>query len=123
MGLVAKPVIDICLTVADSADEASYVPDLETAGYTLRVREPDFDEHRMLRALDPGVHVHVYTVGSSEIARYLAFRDRLRTNDADRELYGSTKRELARHDWPTVNHYADAKSDVVEAILLRAREP
>ncbi len=40
-GLAAKPRIDIVLTVADSADEAAYVPALETAGCVLRIREPD----------------------------------------------------------------------------------
>ena len=54
-GLDAKPVIDVDLTVADSADEASYLPDLETAGFTLRVREPDWEEHRCLRGDGPGL--------------------------------------------------------------------
>src|SRR6476661_2970804 len=31
-GLIAKPVIDICLAVADPADEPAYVPALERAG-------------------------------------------------------------------------------------------
>ena len=34
-GLAAKPVIDIDLAVTDSADETSYVPELESAGYRL----------------------------------------------------------------------------------------
>ena len=45
-GLAAKPVIDIVLVVTDSADEATYVPDLETAGYRLKHREPSWHEHR-----------------------------------------------------------------------------
>lgn len=120
-GLVAKPIIDICVVVEDSSAEASYVPDLEAAGYELRVREPDWHEHRMLRTAAHDVHVHVFTLGSSEIDRHLAFRDWLRANDADRGLYASTKRSLAHQDWPTMQHYADAKTDVVEAILARAR--
>jgi GrpB-like predicted nucleotidyltransferase (UPF0157 family) len=120
-GLVAKPIIDICLVVEDSSDEPAYVPDLEAAGYELRVREPDWHEHRMLRTAARDVHVHVFTVGSPEIDRHLAFRDWLRTNKGDRELYASTKRELAERDWPTMQHYAEAKTDVVEAILVRAQ--
>jgi GrpB-like predicted nucleotidyltransferase (UPF0157 family) len=120
-GLAAKPIIDICLVVADSSDEASYVPELVAAGYELRVREPDFHEHRMLRTPAHDVHIHVFTVGSVEISRYLIFRDWLRRDDADRDLYASTKRALAQQDWPTMQHYAEAKSEVVEAILSRAR--
>ena len=41
-GLVAKPIIDIDLVVADSSDEPSYVPALEATGYVLRIREPDW---------------------------------------------------------------------------------
>lgn len=119
-GLAAKPIIDICLVVDDSADEARYLPRLESAGYELRVREPEWHEHRMLRTPARDVHVHVFTVGSSEIDRHLAFRDWLRTHDADRELYASTKRDLARHDWPTMQHYADAKTTIIENILARA---
>jgi len=119
-GLVAKPIVDICLTVTDSSDEASYLDDLVAAGYELRVREPDFHEHRMLRTPLRDVHLHVYTTGSVEIVRCLAFRDRLRDDEADRALYGRTKQRLAREDWPTGQHYADAKTDVVEAILQRA---
>src|SRR4029450_11335609 len=40
LGLAAKPVIDIVLTVIDSSDEAGYLPDLEAAGYVLQFREP-----------------------------------------------------------------------------------
>ncbi len=120
-GLVAKPIIDICVVVEDSSNEASYVPELESAGYELRVREPDWHEHRMLRTAAHDVHVHVFTVGSSEIDRLRAFRDRLRGDDAARELYASTKRALAQQEWPTLQHYADAKSGIVEAILTRAQ--
>jgi GrpB-like predicted nucleotidyltransferase (UPF0157 family) len=119
-GLAAKPIIDICLAVSDSSDEESYLAPLEAAGYELRVREPDFHEHRMVRTHAHDVHVHIFTQGSGEIDRYLTFRDWLRHHDADRELYASTKRELAERDWPTMQHYADAKTDVVEAIIRRS---
>jgi len=119
-GLAAKPIIDICVTVADSADETSYLGALVEAGYELRVREPEFHEHRMLRAPAGDVHVHVFTVGSEEITRYLVFRDWLRVDDADRARYEQTKQTLAQRAWPTMQHYADAKTDVVESILARA---
>ena len=70
-GLAAKPIVDILLAVADSTDEASYLPALERAGYELRVREPGFEEHRMFRTPGRDVHVHVLSAGSPEIERYL----------------------------------------------------
>jgi GrpB-like predicted nucleotidyltransferase (UPF0157 family) len=119
-GLPAKPIVDILLVVEDSGDEASYVPALEGAGYVLRVREPNFHEHRMFWTPEKDVHVHLYSAGSSEIERYLLLRDHLRENDEDRELYARTKRDLASKDWPSVDHYAEAKTEGVEGIIERA---
>jgi GrpB-like predicted nucleotidyltransferase (UPF0157 family) len=119
-GLAAKPVIDVVLEVADTTDEAAYVPALEAAGYVLRIREPEWFEHRLLKGDDPSVHLHVFPAGCSEVERMLRFRDHLRADDADRELYERTKRELAGQTWEHVQHYADAKSEVVEQIMGRA---
>ncbi len=92
-GLAAKPIIDLVLVVTDSADEETYAPALESAGYALRIREPAWYEHRMFDG----------------------------SNQADRELYERTKRELAAREWRYVQNYADAKGAVVEEIITRAR--
>src|SRR5829696_1106550 len=78
-GLPAKPIIDILLVVPDSSDESAYVPDLEAAGYVLRLREPDWHQHRLFKGPDNPVNLHVFSPGSSEIPRMLGFRDYLRT--------------------------------------------
>lgn len=119
-GLAAKPIIDILLVVPDSADEGAYLPALEAAGYVLRVREPDFFEHRMLRTPEKDVHVHVFSPGAPEIERNLLLRDRLRAHAAERALYERAKRELAARTWPTMQHYAEAKTEVIEGIIARA---
>ena len=108
------------LVVEDSRNEADYLPLLEGAGYVLRVREPSWHQHRMLRTPEKDVHIHVFSAGSSEISRYLVFRDHLRENLDDRELYEKVKRELAAQDWPEMNAYAEAKTEVVEQIIARA---
>ena len=119
-GLAAKPIIDIVLAVADPADEAAYVPSMEAGGYVLRIREPDWFEHRLFKGPDTNINLHVFAEGSPEIARMLAFRDRLRAHDDERLRYEAAKRELAARDWTYVQHYADAKGEVVEAIIERA---
>jgi len=120
-GLAAKPKIDVLLVVANSADEPAYVPSLEAAGYVLRIREPDWYEHRMFKGPDTDINLHVYSSGCPEIDRMLLFRDWLRSNASDRQLYERTKRELACKDWKYTQNYADAKTAVVEEILARAR--
>jgi len=119
--LAAKPRIDMLLTVADTADEAAYVPALAAAGYVLHIREPDWYEHRLFKGPDTDINLHVFSVGCEEIDRMLLFRDWLRSNPDDRQLYERTKRELAARDWAYVQHYADAKTAVVAAIVLRAQ--
>jgi GrpB-like predicted nucleotidyltransferase (UPF0157 family) len=119
-GLIAKPIIDIVLAVADSAREDAYVPPLQRAGYTLRICEPDWYEHRMLRGRDEDVNLHVFSAGCPEVDRMLCFRDRLRSNAADRGLYAAAKRELAARDWRHVQDYADAKTGVIDEIVARA---
>lgn len=119
-GLVAKPIIDILLVVADSSDESSYVPALEAAGYILRIREPDWHQHRLFKGPDTNINLHVFTVGSNEIVRVLMLRDWLRKNADDRNLYAEAKRQLARQNWRYVQNYADAKSNVIEGIISRA---
>ncbi|MEO6652827.1 MAG: GrpB family protein [Ilumatobacteraceae bacterium] len=121
-GLSAKPVIDIVVEIDDAADEPRYLPAVQLVGFELRRREPDWYEHRVFRLDDPASNLHVFGVGCDEVARMLRFRDRLRVDAADRDRYEQVKRELAAQDWSTVQHYADAKSDVVTAILARADE-
>jgi GrpB-like predicted nucleotidyltransferase (UPF0157 family) len=120
-GLAAKPRIDILLIVPNSADEPTYVPALEAAGCVLRIREPHWHEHRVFKGPDMDINLHVFSPGSPEIERMLLFRDWLRSNAPDRQLYERTKRELARREWKYVQNYADAKTEVVEEILKRAR--
>lgn len=121
-GLAAKPIIDMLLIVPDSADERTYVPALEAVGYRLRIREPDWFEHRLLKGPDTDINLHVFTVGAAEADRMLRFRDRLRASDTDRERYLHTKRTLARRVWRHVQDYADAKGAVVREILERAQQ-
>jgi GrpB-like predicted nucleotidyltransferase (UPF0157 family) len=48
------------------------------------------------------------------------FRDWLRSNTADRDLYARAKRELASRKWTYVQQYAGAKTEVITSILTRA---
>jgi len=117
-GIVAKPIIDIDLSVKDVDDEEDYLPALIAAGYQLRVRESG---HRMVRTVDLGVHVHCCAAGSGWERRHLLFREWLRRDEADRLAYGELKMRLAQQDWPDMNAYANAKSALIEEITARAQ--
>src|SRR5699024_11268179 len=106
--------IEMLLVVSDSADEMSYVPDLEKAGYKLRIREPEWFEHRLFKGPDTDINLHVFSKGTSEVDRMLRFRDWLRANKSDRDNYARVKRNLAQREWRHVQHYAAGKTSIVQ---------
>ena len=117
-GLAAKPVIDIDLTVADSADEDSYLLALDALGYDLTIRERAWHEHRCFRLEDPRVNLHVFGPDCPETIRHVLFRDWLRTHPDDRELYESAKRaSLVGTD--VVIDYNQRKQPVIRDIYER----
>ena len=94
-GLPAKPVIDTDLVVADPADEPSYVPALEAAGFVHTIREPWWHEHRLLKHDEPPTHLHVFGPDCPEVVRHLMFHAWLVEHDDERERYAAAKRAAA----------------------------
>jgi GrpB-like predicted nucleotidyltransferase (UPF0157 family) len=118
-GLAAKPIIDIDLLVADTADESRYLPTLEGIGYRLVLREPWWHGHRMLVSAAEDVNLHVWPEAAPEPVRHRLFRDWLRSHPEDRDLYASTKRRLARDTTDRPGDYSLAKNDVIDDIYTR----
>jgi GrpB-like predicted nucleotidyltransferase (UPF0157 family) len=115
-GLAAKPVIDLIVDGVKPDDPA--VRDaLRGAGYDIVVDEAG---HAMFATADRSAHVHIWA-GSEEVERHLLFRDWLRTHPEDCALYEHVKREFVKREWETQNHYAEAKTAVVNTIMRRAR--
>jgi len=122
-GLAAKPIIDLDLTVADVTAEAVYVPALEAHGFELAIREPWWYEHRLLRHAEPRCNLHIWPPDCAEAARHLIFRDWLRANPADCDLYLSAKRAAAVQISAAggdVEAYNAHKQDVIREIYARA---
>lgn len=117
-GLAAKPIIDVLVTVGDITAEEDYLDQLLAVGYELRVREPG---HRLVRTSARDVHVHVMSAGDEAAEDYLLFRNRLRSEPADRHRYERAKRVLIEQGWADMNAYAEAKTEVIADIKRRAR--
>ena len=118
-GLVAKPIIDLDLTVRDVGDESSYLPQLEAVGFRLIFRDDLAGEpHRQLTFADPNANLHLWNPGAVEPRRHGLFIDWLRRDDVDRRRYDEAKRAAvaARGD----ARYNDLKSEIVHAIYERA---
>jgi|SRR5690606_25188911 len=122
-GLPAKPIIDIDLIVARPADEASWLPQLERAGFVLTVREPWWHEHRVLKLADPDANLHVFGPEAPEPWRHRIFRDHLRRSPDDRARYADVKREAARASTAAgelMEQYNARKSAAIREIYARA---
>ncbi|WP_156759769.1 GrpB family protein [Microbacterium karelineae] len=122
-GLPAKPIIDIDLILADPAEEDVWVPPLERAGFVLTVREPWWHEHRVMKAADPAANLHVFSPDAPEPWKHRIFRDHLRRDAQDRELYARAKRDAAvasSEAGETVMAYNARKEKAVREIYARA---
>lgn len=119
VGLAAKPIIDVQVSVLDVEQEPAYLEPLVAAGYRLRVREPG---HRMFRTPELHVHVHVCDAGRDWERRHLLLRDWLRHSSADREAYAELKTQLQKQGWETMNDYADAKTTLITEMTARAEQ-
>ena len=122
-GLAAKSVIDVDLTVVDSADETTYVPALEAAGFRLAIREPDWHEHSAFKGDDPRVNLHVFSPECPETIRHLMFRDWLRAHPADVALYAEAKVVAAAEESTAASEpgmdYNQRKEAVIREIYAR----
>lgn len=122
-GLAAKPAIDVDLTVADGAAESTYVSALEAYGFQLVIREPRWYGHRLLRYREPAGNLHVWSPDCPEAARHLIFRDWLRANADECELYQRAKRAASEETMAAagnVEAYNAHKQAVIRQIYGRA---
>jgi len=114
-----KPALDV---IAVYEDEAS----LEATVGTL-IEDHGFErpaESTVVVRWEDGhaVFVKLHTRDDRKVRAQLAFREYLRENAGAREEYARVKRAAAREHPEDLEAYTEAKSDVVEAILDRARE-
>jgi GrpB-like predicted nucleotidyltransferase (UPF0157 family) len=122
-GLAAKPIIDIDLTVADPGREQDYLPALERIGFRLVIREPWWYGHRVLRSDEPRCNLHVFGFDSPELVKHRIFRDWLRGNPGERDLYAAVKRQAAAEANAHGEHemqYNARKQQVIREIYHRA---
>ena len=113
-GLLGKPIIDVLLVVADSANEPSYLPDLEAAGYVLRIREPGTGTNiGSSRAPTSQSICTFFPSGRPKSTEFWRFETGYARTKRIGQLYARTKQRLAAQKWTYTQNYADAKSEVI----------
>lgn len=118
-GLVAKPIVDIQVSLADTEAEEAYVPAIERAGVRLRAREPGHRYFRPPADRPRDVHIHACEAGSAWERDHLLFRDYLRAHPVARDAYAELKRELVARYPDDRLAYTDAKSAfILDALVV-----
>ena len=118
-GLPAKPLIDVNMVVADTTDEDAYVPPLEAIGYECACASPTGTSTACCAASIRRSTCSLQS-GCEEVDRCSCCATAPHARRRSRPVRGA-KRELAAQEWKYVQNYADAKSEVIQEILARAR--
>jgi GrpB-like predicted nucleotidyltransferase (UPF0157 family) len=126
VGLAAKPVIDIQVSVATLKPLDCYIPPVVALGY---VRVPHQDDAICPYFHKPKMwphthHLHLVRAGGDNELRTLAFRDFLRDHpNVAREYEGLKRRIAASYDsghFASQQAYAEAKSSFIARITGQA---
>ncbi len=123
-GIYAKPIIDI-LVEANSIDEVdTKSSEMEAIGFEV-LGEFGIKGRRYFRKLnDAGLrlyHVHIFTNGSTDAKRHIAFRDYMRMNPSKAKEYSELKQKLAREFPNDIDGYMDGKDGFIKSIERLAR--
>lgn len=121
-GLAAKPIVDVDVVVADLDDVPRAIERLASLGY---VHQGDLGVagREAFRPPREGPYHHLYVVvdGSEPHRNHMDLRDHLRRHPEDACRYAERKRELASLLTTDREAYTNGKSDIIEAMLARAR--
>jgi GrpB-like predicted nucleotidyltransferase (UPF0157 family)/GNAT superfamily N-acetyltransferase len=124
-GMMAKPIIDIMVLVADITVAPSLFDPLELLGYHYFPHDEEVTPERRWFCKPSRVHrthhLHVVEANSPRQRDSLAFRDFLRGHPSDADRYLSLKRELAARFPDDREAYTGGKAEFIRGILEKAR--
>ncbi|QOS80635.1 GrpB family protein [Paenibacillus sp. JNUCC31] len=121
VGMDAKPIIDIQISVSNYENLLNYKQEIEAVGFIFREDNPDRTK-RYFREV-PGsrrTHVHVRQAGSFSEQMNLLFRDYLREHPEDRLKYAEEKHRLMALYKDQRPKYVEGKGPMVWSILEKA---
>jgi GrpB-like predicted nucleotidyltransferase (UPF0157 family) len=121
LGLAAKPIIDVQVSVAAFDPVDAYRVPLARLGLVFRSEDTELTKRYFREA--PGTrrtHIHVRRAGSWAEQFALLFRDYLRVHPEDRDRYAELKRSLARALPDDRHAYTEAKFPFIWEVMSRA---
>ena len=127
-GLVARPLLDMCVVVPNESVLPALLGGLDRLGYiyereqgvpgleTFRRKGPDVPFLAHKRDFAPH-HLYATVANSPDLGRHLAFRDQLKHDSGDCAAYAKLKIDLAPH--ADAAGYTQAKTEFIESVLAR----
>ena len=127
-GLVARPLLYLCVVVPEASSLPALLGGLDRLGYiyerdqgvpglaTFRRKGPDVPFLAHKRDFSPQ-HLYAAVAGSADLGRHLAFRDQLKHDSNDKAAYAKIKIDLAPH--ADAAGYLQAKTQFIESVLAR----
>ena len=122
-GILAKPIIDLCLEVCDTRQLDGANSAMEALGYAARGEFGIPGRRLFLRDNASGIrthHVHAFETGSPEVRRHVAFRDYMIAHPNAAEAYSRLKGQLARDHANDREAYIAGKEPFIEQYQARA---
>jgi GrpB-like predicted nucleotidyltransferase (UPF0157 family) len=123
--IYAKPIIDILVEVSSIAKVDEQNSSMQLLGYQC-MGEFGINERRFFLKDNSDEmrthHIHIFEVGSAQIARHLAFRDYLNVHVEDALTYSTLKRSLAEKYPHDIKGYMDGKHEFIQEIDRKAAE-
>lgn len=121
VGLAAKPIVDIQISVADLPQAAFLTEAMAAAGYVCRPSNPDLTKRYFReRPGDDRTHIHMRQRGTWHEQWPLLFRDYMRDQIDEHAPYVALKHELARKHGEDRDAYTEGKMDHLWRIIRRA---
>lgn len=115
--MVAKPILDIGIAVAEYEEAARCVQPIEQLGYLYR-GENGIPRRRYFVKGDPtSHHVHMVEIQSENWATMIRFRDHLRQHPDVAEAYAALKQRLAEQFPTNRTAYQDGKAEFIQQVL------
>jgi GrpB-like predicted nucleotidyltransferase (UPF0157 family) len=123
--IYAKPIIDLLVEVKEIVKVDEQNTPMESLGYEV-MGEFGISGRRFFRKDNKeGIrthHIHIFTIGSDQVKRHLAFRDYMIAHPEDAQSYSELKQRLAR-EYPTnIDGYMDGKDGFIREIDKKAAQ-
>ncbi len=118
--IVAKPIIDIGIAVADLKLINNIIPILEIKQYKYKGDSGADGGHLLVKDAAPEIrthHIHVIDIKDEQWHNYLFFRDTLNANPKLALAYEQVKKQLAQQYPNNRLAYTNGKHDFIRSVL------